>query len=507
MPNLTAFKNRFYRGILAAALPLALTGNPSLRAEESEFAGLIRGKSPDRGVYQPPLLPPSATAGRFTDTPPQFDEHDPPAGASEISKVGYEESAADQPIEIAPAKRSASGRQHSAHVPRPSQSHWVEPDLHFQHDNACDAFPHNQCDGACCARADAWRGFRGCTDPDRWFGSIELLLMFRSGDTLPILATTSANGLGQGVLPAGPPADTRILFGNERVLDDMTAGGRFTLGTWLDPQRCQSLVVRGWGAGDESFRFARESDGSTVIARPFLNTDPFSPGPASLLIAGEVGGQANTPGQLSIEGSNEVYGADVALRRQWLAGLGGVVEVLYGYQHVRMQDHLAITSVSLPVPNVVAVRDQFDADNIFHGGQFGLATRYREGCWSFDGLIKVAAGSIRREAHRSGVADLGNGPAAPGLLVGPSNSTPISNSTFGWVPELSASVGYRYTENLDLTVGYHIVAMSDALQASGMIDPNLAVNRSTTGPDDPSPGLRFDTYYVHGIQFGLQYVY
>jgi hypothetical protein len=276
----------------------------------------------------------------------------------------------------------------------------------------------------------------------------------------------------------------------------------------LDPQRCQSLVVRGWGAGDDSFRFARDSNGSTVIARPFLNTDPFSPGADSLPIAGVIGGQANIPGRLSIEGSNEVYGADVALRRQWLAGLGGVIEVLYGYQHVRMQDHLAISSVSLPVPNVVSVRDRFDADNIFHGGQFGLASRYREGCWSFDGLIKVAAGSIRREANRAGVADVGNGPTASGLLVGLSNSTPIRNSTFGWVPELSASLGYRYTENLDFTFGYHFLAMSDALQASGMIDPDLAVNRNpTTGPNDPSPGLRFDTYYVHGIQFGLQYVY
>ncbi len=511
MPNLNSPKNRFCRGILATVLPLALIGTPSLQAEESDFAGLIRGKSPDRGVYQPPALPQAATVRAAVEVPSAFEANDPQAETNEINTVGYEESAPGQPMSLNPSEPSSGSGNHSAPRPRPSESLWAQPDPHFEYDNSCDAFPHNQCDGACCAEVDAWRGLQGCTDPDRWFGSVELLLMFRSGDTLPILATTSAGGLGQGVLPVGPPGDTRILFGNERVLDDMTAGGRFTLGTWLDPQRSQSLVVRGWGAGDDSFRFARESNGSTVIARPFLNTDPFSPGSPiadSLPIAGVVGGQANIPGRLSIEGSNEVYGADVALRRQWLAGLGGVIEVLYGYQHVRMQDHLAISSVSLPVPNVVSVRDQFDADNIFHGGQFGLASRYREGCWSFDGLIKVAAGSIRREAYRTGVADVGSGPTAPGLLVGLSNSTAIRNSTFGWVPELSASLGYRYTENLDFTFGYHVLAMSDALQASGMIDPDLAVNRNpAAGPNDPSPGLRFDTYYVHGIQFGLQYVY
>lgn len=505
MPHLDASKNRFRHVILAAVLPLALSGSPSLRAEESEFAGLIRGKSPDRGVYQPPTLPQIATDRAVTESFPESDLSNREAA---ISRVGYEEAAPDQSILLNPSESAVRGNTGPDLMPRPWQSTWSDSGPHDEHGDACDAFPHNQCDRACCTASDTWHGFQGCTDPERWFGSIELLLMFRSGDTLPILATTSAGGQGQGILPVGPPGDTRILFGNERVLDDMTAGGRLTLGTWLDPQRCHSLVVRGWGAGDESFRFARESNGSTVIARPFLNTDPFSPGADSLPIAGVIGGQTNIPGRLSIEGANEVYGADIALRRQWLAGLGGVIEVLYGYQHVRMQDHLAISSVSLPVPNVVSVRDQFDADNIFHGGQFGLASRYREGCWSFDGLIKVAAGSIRREAYRSGVADVGNGPAAPGLLVGLSNSTPISDSTFGWVPELSASLGYRYTENLDFTVGYHVIALSDALQASGMIDPDLAVNRNTTaGPDDPSPALRFDTYYVHGIQFGLQYVY
>jgi hypothetical protein len=204
-----------------------------------------------------------------------------------------------------------------------------------------------------------------------------------------------------------------------------------------------------------------------------------------------------------------VYGGDLALRHLWVSGLGGSIEVLYGYQHMRLNEDLDISSTTFDSTNnlVLGVRDYFNAENEFHGGEVGLAARYREGCWSFNGLIKIAAGSVRRtatlEGSSSGIPDNG------GLLVRASNEGEFRNSTFGWVPELDATLGYRYTRNLDFTVGYHLIAMTDALQVSGMIDPSLAVNTGfpTTGPARPAANLRFDTFHVQGIHFGLQLVY
>jgi len=496
---------------LAAIL---LAAAPTAGAEESDFAGLIRGKLPDRGVYQPPTLAPSARVAAAEDV--SWDVDVPPAvrGVNHSEPVAADVRPPSPEPEVAPGE--TEGWPHAEPWPMPTRSFDAAPFAGPL--GGCDSLPCRSCDsgGGACSAAGCGSRLRmtGCTE--RWFGSAELMLMFRKGDTLPILATTSAAGSGQGVLPIGPPGDTRLLFGDERVLDDMTPGGRVTLGMRLDDAGYSSLVFRGWGAGKEDFRFHRDSAGDFTIARPFLNTDPFSSDPTtgespfqdSLPIAGLVNGQANTPGSITIDGSNEVYGGDIAIRRLWTAGLGGVVEVLYGYQHMRMRDRLGIASVSLPVPDLIVVEDRFEADNRFHGGQFGVATRYREGCWSFDGLLKIAAGSLRRDATRVGYNEVNGMPDASGLLVGVSNSDPIRDSTFAWVPELNATLGYRYTERLDLTIGYHWIAMTDSLRVSGMIDPDLAVNRNlNSGPADPSSELRFGTFHVQGIHFGLQYVY
>ncbi len=104
---------------------------------------------------------------------------------------------------------------------------------------------------------------------------------------------------------------------------------------------------------------------------------------------------------------------------------------------------------------------------------------------------------------------------ANGLLVRSTNSGQIDDNTFGWVPELDATLGFRWTPSLNLTFGYHAIAMTDSLQASGMIDPRLAVNaadipvgaNTPPGQQNPTSALRFDTFYVHGIHFGVNYMY
>jgi len=167
---------------------------------------------------------------------------------------------------------------------------------------------------------------------------------------------------------------------------------------------------------------------------------------------------------------------------------------------------------------LIDVQDRFNAANEFHGGQLGLAARYREGCWSFNGLIKAAAGSLGRTSFRAGENTRSvNGVSDTdpnGLLVRSTNDGTVNNHTFAWVPELDATLGWHWTRNLDLTFGYQVIAMTDALQVSGMIDRQLAVNANVpvggtlpTGAQRPSGALRYDTYYIHGLHFGVNYQY
>ncbi len=471
------------RGLVALRRPVALTGVLAVSlaipaaAAESEFAGLIRTKTPDRSSYEPPSLP-----ARRPDDPIVTVAADP-----------VDETASVQPVTHYSTPHRQPRHQHpQPHHPQPL--HHQEP-LPALFDDGCGAELIGSCDGGCdslCGGCDGGTMFRhrrgNCFDPDLWFASVELMLMFRSGDHLPPLVQSG---------PAGPE-NLATSFGGETVLDEMTVGGRVTLGTWLDRGRNVSLVARGWGAGTESFAYDLVSDGSTQINRPFFDSN----GPNGFEIAGN-----DTPfgddvaGEIAVRGANRVYGGDIAIRQLWTSGLGGRVEVLYGYQHMRMSDELDIFSRTTPLaPDpIVTLRDTFDADNVFHGGQLGLATRYNEGCWSFDGLIKVAGGSIRRTAERTGVSNI---PPGDGLFVNADNAGTIDDSTFGWVPELSATLGCRFTRNLDLTVGYHYIAMTDALQVSGMIDRTVDPNSGR-----PNDELRFGTYHVQGIHFGLQCVY
>jgi hypothetical protein len=215
-------------------------------------------------------------------------------------------------------------------------------------------------------------------------------------------------------------------------------------------------------------------------------------------------------------------GADLSIHQFLYGKYGGTIDLVYGYQFMQLDEDLSISSgftnllsgSTTPVGAIVDVTDSFEAINEFHGAQIGFASRYREGCWSFNSLLKFGFGSLNRIAKRRGTTSTTVGidttTINEGLLVNNNNSGRYSDRTFGWIPELDLSLGYRISSNLDATFGYHLIAMTDAVQVSGTIDPDLAVNTDTTPPTDPlrpSPEMRFGTFYLQGIHFGLQYGY
>ena len=552
--------------VVATALLGSLTSVfvPSSFADESEFAGLIRSKTSDKGSYQPPItlrkkLPTEAELSKletvkFQEYPDSVADiltapNEPEFAEPEFTEPEFAEPEFEQPTIVRARTRrigspSASKRSAIAQAAYGNEVMYEdygdsnfategtcagEPTCGFEPACGCEAAGY-ECDGSCmtcdsgscstcggCGACDMC-GYSDCLprlslDPCQWFGSVELMMMWRVGDGLPVLATTSTVAYNTGVIGPG----TTTLFGGERVLDQLTAGGRVTIGTWLDDQQCRSLVFRGWGAEPATFHFATDETRNALIARPFFNvTDGQAAAQGSQVIAAAT--QRN--GSINIDGKNSVYGGDVSLRQRCLGGLGGFIDVLYGYQYMRMDDSLRIGTSStvlanqaLPQGSIINVVDRFDAENEFHGGQLGLAARYRERCWSFNGSIKAAAGGLRRSVQRDGVTNTSTGgvnaTVPTGLLVRSLNTGKVTDNTFAWIPELDATIGWRWTRNLDLTFGYHAIVMTNALQVSGAIDRDLAVNAADnpTGQQRPNAVLQYDTYYIHGIHFGLQCVY
>ncbi|MEM1068931.1 MAG: BBP7 family outer membrane beta-barrel protein [Planctomycetota bacterium] len=380
----------------------------------------------------------------------------------------------------------------------------------------CDTFGCDSmgCDSIGCYRPWYRMGNASLSfDRDRWFGSAELLLLWRRGDRLPPLVTTGPDTDPDTAGTLDDP-DTVILFPTDALFRDMTVGGRFTLGTWLDSRQCRSLVLRGWFAGEETARFSVNQDDVPVIARPFLDVEVV-PNEQSAVLIGFPGRTEN--GSVSIRTSSNVYGADLAVRQYWYGKYGATVDVLYGYQYMMLNEDLRISSSSFdPVLQATQmIDDSFDVENEFHGGQFGIATRYRECCWSFNALFKVAFGSLARRASLSGstINSVGTPPVVSedpqGLLVRSTNSGTSTDHTFGWIPEIDLSIGWQRWPCWEATFGYNIIAMTDAVRVSGVIDPDLGVNLSDplVGEARPRLNRKDNTFYLQGIHFGLQYVY
>lgn len=507
--------------------------------------GLIRSKKPDRGTYQSPILGGTQgqaansagqtkrnnheDANQLVDTP-ILDLHSklkpldvvPPLDAlpDPIMQVGHSESTAASDESVSNAVQSV-GYEHVSSVENCSCESCRGSAVFTPMTVVGEPIYDASCDGLSC-------GSPGCDShgygsfgqrshtPHRWFGSIELLLMFRSGDLLPPLVTTgpaddpdTAGQLGQD--------GTVVLAGGGVELKDITGGGRLTIGTWLDGCKDRSLVARGWFAGEKSYGFTGNQDTNAVLTRPFFNvTDGETPAQDTQLIVFP----NRTSGVVSVSADNNVYGADLSIRQLAYKDLGGTIDFLYGYQYMGMSNSLSIASRSTslnddfaPVGSVLAVADSFDIQNDFHGAQLGIASNYREGCWSFSSLAKIGFGGIRRKTLLRGLTmtsiDGNNATDPNGLLVRSTNAGKRIDNTFGWVPELDLTLGWQKYPAFDVTCGYNLIVMTDARQLADVIDPQLASNLAANpiGAQRPTPVFRDGTFYVHGIHFGINYIY
>ena len=168
------------------------------------------------------------------------------------------------------------------------------------------------------------------------WANVEYLSYWMKGNGLPPLVTTSPTGTPQadaGVL--GEP-NTRILFGNERVVDGQRNGGRITVGGWWVGD---VLGIEGnyWALGRETTNYRAVSDFSNglastdpILARPFTNA-ALGGVQDSLIVAfpgfnPPVGLQQNVSGRINVSESSEVQsaglGCGTCCRSIWSAIIG-----------------------------------------------------------------------------------------------------------------------------------------------------------------------------------------
>lgn len=350
--------------------------------------------------------------------------------------------------------------------------------------------------GGCDGCGGCWDCRVGCLALPRlfndcWFGSAEYILWTRRGQQFPVLAA-QLNAAGNAVVAP-------LFGGNGRVGEDSESGGRFTIGRWLDSRRNQSIVGRFWALAEEDFGFSANQTSAVNIGIPFTQA-PATPNVYSIITANQNAGEF-----LNINYQSEVLGADVSLRQAWVKGLGGRIDFLYGYQFFRLNESLTIDGRSDELVGIRNAADFFDVENEFHGGQLGIAMNYRENRWTFDGLFKVALGSLNRRVALDSTTDV-LAPPAGGYFIYPTNEGASSDSTFAVMPEINLQLGYAYSRNVNFTVGYSYLMVSDVIQVAGTIDTTVdtAIGQPT---GRPTRNFRANDYWMHGVNFGLTFNY
>ena len=325
------------------------------------------------------------------------------------------------------------------------------------------------------------------------------------GRFVPALVTTSPDGTAQanaGVL--GLPT-TSIQFGNTDIGEGTQGGVRLDFGMWLNGDESLGVGATVWGFAGDQVAFSRSSNGSPIIARPFFNVNTSAQDAFLVAFTGV------STGSIDVRATNDILGTDAYLRTNAWVGRGWSLDLIGGYEFMRVDDDVRITSAStitgagggLPIGSTIDVVDFFDSRNEFHGGMVGFLAEAHYRCWRLSVLAKLAVGDMRQQIAISGrtVTDTGGGPVTSGngILAWPSNIGTYTQNKIVYIPEVGVNLSDAVTDYLELTVGYRFTWWSSVAFAGDHIDLNVDPTQTVS-----SPAFTWqDTeYYLHSMSIG-----
>jgi len=359
----------------------------------------------------------------------------------------------------------------------------------------------------------------------RLYASAEYLLWWIRGQSVPVLATTSAPS---DFAVLGAPT-TQVLFGGNQINGNSPfSGGRFTLGYWFGCDQSKALEITGFFLGPRSAGFLTNSSTNPVIGRPFVEANN---GTESAQLTSLPGVSAGT---LTINAPTSLWGLSPNLRCLLCCGCNYRVSALAGFRYLNLNESLTITEnvVGLPTApapftnQLITVQDRFATQNHFYGGNVGADARWYVGRWSVDVRGQVALGDTVQSLKISGGQHFVPGYTVGGVLVQnftggllalPSNIGHFHHNAFSVVPEIGVNLGYQILPNLRGFVGYNFLYWSNVIRPGTSIDRVLDVTQIPNFPlhpePPPVPGLHpapvfhQQGFWAQGITFGLEFVY
>ena len=362
--------------------------------------------------------------------------------------------------------------------------------------------------------------------PSHGWVSVEYLNWYQRGMEAPALVTTSPVPTAQnlaGVLPLA----TTLYGGNHDILNDRMNGTRVRFGWWFANNPNLGVEGEYVGFGQRTENFDRQSNGSSILARPFYNAVTGMEDSELVSFPGVVSGRVRTTA------TSKLDGAAVRFRRLLCCSSGCAfspivcgpvpsqsrIDATLGWRFFQLKESLGIqedlTSLSTANPGSFVLNDNFRTRNQFNGTELGVHWMGRRGYWSLDTLMRLSLGNNRQEVIINGTTQTTQNGATTtangGLLAQRTNSGTFVRNQFGVIPELGATLGYQLTQRLRMTAGYSFIYWSSVVRPGDQID--TTVNPNLLPPENPTqtaflnPRFAFQDsdYWVQGLSLGGDY--
>lgn len=343
----------------------------------------------------------------------------------------------------------------------------------------------------------------------------EAPLFWRRPQSTPPLVTTATAGTDSDLAGELGQNTTQILR-TGLFNDGVRAGGRITLSTWLDDCQYHGVMFRYWNAGSFSDSTTYDSTNFPILARPFTNTTTGTATADTQLIAFP----GDSIGSINVNSSAKLYGMDLLFRKMAYADRFTRFDWVYGYHHTLIGERLQIASQTTVTGAVgglqgstIAVTDNFQTENRFHGFAMGFMSTRRIAQLQLETTFRLTAGNLERQVNISGntttVAGGATNQTNQGLLARNTNIRSIKSNTFALAPEVGVNLAYALGPNLDFSIGYNYLMVPKVAQAGRQIDPRLRVNLSDPLTGSQDPGFAFNTgrYWVRSLGLGAQLRY
>jgi hypothetical protein len=384
------------------------------------------------------------------------------------------------------------------------------------------------CDIGCCDSVGCGSG-GGRGMPGFWVGG-EYLIWRLNGTALPPLVTQSPSSTPIDEAGRLDDPSTTIIGGNNIVGGDWRTGYRLFAGVWLDECHTWALAGDYFSLGSDDYDFLSSPSSSTIVTRPFFNSETGEQDAELVSVPNELDGTAR------VNAGDNFQGAGLTLQRCLYSccdpcgcGPSTSIGVLGGYRYYEYGSGLGVTEDLLVLPGTTQplvpgttflVQDSFIARNQFNGGEIGLQGRQIFGNFWWDGTAKLAIGTNRRTVKVNGrtivtVPNGGTSEELGGLLTSEvTNIGEYTDNSTVVIPDFRLGVGAMVSNHISVRAGYRVIIWADVARAADHLPPGLAVDprnlppvQAGGGPEPIFPGIQGTQLVAHGFDLGVQFTY